>query len=112
MTLFKVWLGTAISSTVYLLGYTVFYYYASLRITKLLKEKNPERYAWIKGKDLIGWGYEKRMTIQDRGRKWLNSDMDNDLYQIKNLKDNIKKHKKIAMLLFIYILISSLLVNL
>jgi hypothetical protein len=108
-SLFQVWLGTIGAVALYLVGYTVFYYYSTIRIFQFLKINNPERYYYLKGNDLVGWGYEKRLTVQDRGRKWFQSDLDNEYVTIRNLKDGIKKYEKLAAFLFIYVFISTLL---
>lgn len=104
-----IWMGTVLAVVLYLVGYTVFHYYATIRIIQFLKIKNPERYNYLKGNDLPGWGYEKRITVHDRGRKWLQSDLDNEYDTIRNLKDGINKYGRYAAFLFIYVFISALL---
>jgi len=107
-TLFQIWIGTVLAVALYLVGYTVFYYYTTIRIIQFLKTNNPERYDYLKGNDLVGWGYEKRITVQDRGRKWLHSDLDNEYVTIRNLKNEINTYGRLTALLFIYVFISTI----
>ena len=107
--LFQIWMGTVLAVALYLVGYTVFFYYSTIRILQFLKTNNRERYDYLKGNDLLGWGYKKSLTVQDRGRKWFHSDLDNEYVTIRELKDGIKKYEKLAAFLFIYVFISTLL---
>jgi len=102
-------MGTILAVALYQVGYTIFFYYSTIRIFQFLKINNPERYDYLKGKDLPGWGYKKRITVQDRGRMWLQSDLDNEYVIIRNLKDGINKYGRYAAFLFIYVFISALL---
>jgi len=108
--LLQIWMGTLIATAIYSVGYTVFFYYATIRIFQFLKENNPERYAYLKGKDFIGWGYEKRVTVLDRSREWLYSDMNNEIDVIRNLKNGINNYGRYGTYLFVYVFISFLLI--
>jgi len=110
--LFQIWMGTIGAVALYLVGYTVFYYYSTIRIIQFLKTNNPERYDYLKGNDLVGWGYDKRLTVKDRGRKWLQSDLDNEYVTIRNLKNGINKYGRLTAFPFIYVFISTLLFTL
>ena len=109
--LMRLWSGSAIALTIYLVFFSIYSVYAYYRIYQFLKENNPERYDWLKGKDIFGSDidYNKRITIKDRRDEWLYSKMDTEYHVIAKLKNGIRTGGRLAELGLIYMFLSVIL---
>jgi hypothetical protein len=80
-----------------------------LRIYLFLRKNNPDRLDWLRAKDLIGWGWQERMTSRDRYIEWFNNEMDNEHDIIRNLKKGIKNYGRYGRYSILYIFVTVIL---
>ena len=104
------WIGTVLIIVPFLIGYTIYSYYAIFRIYHFLKKNNPERLAWLRAKDLNGWGWHQGFANRDRGIEWLNNEMDNEYDIIRNLKNRLKNYGRYGYYSILYIFVSAILI--
>ena len=109
-TVVAFWIGSILMIVPFLIGYTIYYYYVSFRVYRFLKKNNPERLAWLRAKDLNGWGWRQSFASRDRGIEWLNNEMDNEYDIIRKFKIGLKNNVRYGTYSILYIFVSTILI--
>jgi len=109
-TVVVIWIGTVLIIIPFLIGFTIYYYYAIFRIYLFLKKNNPERLAWLRAKDLNGRGWHQGFARRDRWIEWLNNEMDNEYDIIRNLKNGLNYCDRYGQYSILYIFVSAILI--
>jgi len=90
--------------------FSFFYWFGMFRITLFLRKNIPERYSYLKGKDISWNEWEKGIILYKRQHEWLKSDTDNEHELLRDLKKWMVLSYRVGFYSVVYVFVSSILI--